>query len=336
MAKSEARLHHYIPQAYLRGFGWKGAKYWYTNAAALRFQNWFQPNVRNIGAERDFLRIEVDGHEPDALERAMAGFDDQGAAALRHIDETNRFEGDDKIMVLNLIALFAVRSPQMRENLRLIQEQIMKMMMDQTLATKERWESTVKQMRDAGRELPNGVTYEQLREFQVRGEYDIHMNREWFIRLEVDMFATVLQTLGARRWRLYVSGDRTGPFITSDRPVVLTWNRPDQVPPMFRNSPGFAVGNTEVYFPLNHRMAVVGSFEDDQEGTHQADLRTIAVANTKMIEHAFAQIYTKSKEFVYVGPPLTLYQDSRFMERFSQERARRDALKAAEQGPENA
>ena len=320
MPKNEARLHHYIPQGYLRGFGWKGKKFWYTNAAALQAQNWFQPNVKNIGAEKDFLRIDIEGHAPDALEKAMAGFDDQGAIAIRNISESRKFEGDDRIMVLNLIALFAVRSPQMRENWRQFQERIMKMTMELTLATKERWERKTNEMKAAGIDGMDEVTYEQMKTFFDKGEYDIHMNREWFIKLEVQSFEAVLRTLLDRKWRLYVAEDGKGPFVTSDRPVVLTWNHPEKIPAMMQKSPGHGMTDTEVYFPLNHHMALVGTFEDGKQGTHPAETPMIAVANTRMIEHAFEQLYTMKKAFPYFGPPFKMYQDPHFMERFAAER----------------
>lgn len=324
--KPIARLHHHIPQGYLRGFGWKGKKFWYTNVAALRAQNWFQPNVKNIGAEKDFLRIDVEGHAPDALEKAMAGFDDQGATAIRNINVSKKFEGDDKIMVLNLIALLAVRSPQMRENLRQSQESILKMSMDLTLSTKKRWEGQIKRMKEAGVKDTEEVTYEQLKEFHDRGEYDINMNREWFIGLEVQSFDVVLHTLVDRKWRLYVADETSGPFVTSDRPVVPTWNHPEKMPAMMRHSLGYAMTDTEVYFPINHHMALVGSFEDEEDGTHKASAQMVAIANTRIIEHAFEQVYTIKKVFPYIRPPFNLYQDAQFMERFAAERKRRAGL----------
>lgn len=324
--KPIARLHHHIPQGYLRGFGWKGKKFWYTNVAALRAQNWFQPNVKNIGAEKDFLRIDVEGHAPDALEKAMAGFDDQGATAIRNINDSRRFEGDDKIIVLDLIALLAVRSPQMRENLRQFQERVHKKLLGLTLATKERYEGQVNQMKEAGVQCSEDVTYEQLKEFHNRGEYDINMNREWFIGLEVQSFDVVLRTLVDRKWRLYVADETSGPFVTSDRPVVPTWNHPEKVPAMMRHSPGYGMTGTEVYFPINHDMALVGSFEDVEDGTHKASAQMVAIANTRMIEHAFEQVYTIKKVFPYIVPPSSFSQDALFMERFEVERKRRSGL----------
>ena len=78
---TEPRIHHYIPQAYIRGFGWKRVKNWYVNAADLNALKFIQPNTKNICAERDFLRIELDGHPPDKLEREMGRFETQAREA---------------------------------------------------------------------------------------------------------------------------------------------------------------------------------------------------------------------------------------------------------------
>ena len=56
---NEPRNHHYIPQCYLRGFGWKHKKQWYTNVAFGKKGQWHATNIRNVGAERDFLRVEA-------------------------------------------------------------------------------------------------------------------------------------------------------------------------------------------------------------------------------------------------------------------------------------
>ena len=53
---NEPRNHHYIPQCYLRGFGWKHKKQWYTNVAFGKTGEWHATNIRNLGAERDFQR----------------------------------------------------------------------------------------------------------------------------------------------------------------------------------------------------------------------------------------------------------------------------------------
>ena len=140
------------------------------------------------------------------------------------------------------------------------------------------------------------------------------VNREWHIALEFTGFDVVVRTLADRRWRLYVADDANGPFITCDRPIVLTWEKPEEIPERMRGSPGYGMRHTEVYFPITHKLAVVGVFDGPEERTETASAMFVAAANLRMIDHAFNQVYTIKRAFPYVGPPLAFYHDDRFME----------------------
>jgi hypothetical protein len=303
---SEARQHHYIPQCYLRGFAVKGKKYWQMTVANIQSGEFFETNTKNVGGERDFNRIEV-----------------PVAPAIRRVAESRRFEGDDRISILNLMALMAVRSPYMREHWRQAHENLMKRVMDVALATPERWQSQLQQMKNAGKEINENLTYDQIKDFHERGEYDINMNREWFIGLELKLFETVLLTLVDRKWVLYVTPPANGVFVTGDRPVALYYKDRKGVPPMLQESPGFAMPGTQILFPLRHDMALVGDFEDAEDGTQVASMPLVAMANLRMIERAQAQVYSIKRTFPYVGPPFYVYHDSHFMVRFAAEKKRR-------------
>ncbi|MCP5280157.1 MAG: DUF4238 domain-containing protein [Rhodoferax sp.] len=79
---TEARIHHYIPQAYLRGFGWNSGKNWYVHGLDLRKKSFFQPNTKNVCCERDFLRVDVKGHAPDVIEREMGKLEADARQAI--------------------------------------------------------------------------------------------------------------------------------------------------------------------------------------------------------------------------------------------------------------
>lgn len=146
-----ARHHHHIPQFYLRGFAASTKKGDYkltvANVAAGKF---FETNPRNVGGERDFNRIEIEGHAPNALEQKLAGFETEVAESFRSVAESRKFEGDERRNILNLIALLAVRSPQMREHIRKMQEELMKRMLSMSLASRQRWERQEARMIAAG------------------------------------------------------------------------------------------------------------------------------------------------------------------------------------------
>jgi hypothetical protein len=295
--------------------------------AAIQSGHYFETHPKNIAHIRDFLRFEVGDRNPDDLEKEMSKFEGTVADALRGVIASRRFDGDDRITILNLMSLLAVRSPYMREHWRQTHKTLMKRVMDLALATKERWDSQLRQMREAGRDVNDEITYDQIKDFHERGEYDVEVAREWMIGLELKMFEAVLPALVERKWKLYVTNERNGYFVTGDKPVILTWNEPAKMPPLVRHSPGFALKGTEVYFPISPEVAVVGSFEGEEEGTHEAPLELVALANLRVIEHTHEQVYTIRRTFPYIGPGLRLYHDSHFMERFAEAKRATDALK---------
>jgi hypothetical protein len=315
---TESRIHHYIPQAYLRGFGWKRGKNWYVNAADLKSGKYIQPNTKNICAERDFLRIEIDGHRPDKLETDMGKFEALAREAILRVAKARQFTGDDRIVVLNLMALLSVRSPQMRENMRQFHERSMKLMMSLVLAKKERWEAQIQRMKAEGKAPENELSYEEIKEFHDGDQYSIEVAREFHIGAEFKMFEPVLHCLVGRKWRLYFAGENEGHFVTTDHPVVLTWNHPENVPPIYRHSPGFAMVDTEVVFPLTHECFLLGRFEGLSDGVEEAYAPFIAHCNTRMISHAFDYAIMIDRSFPYVMPPNDVYWDDRFFERIEE------------------
>ena len=271
----------------------------------------------------------MEGHAPDAVEKEMAKLESEIAVSLRNIEQTLRFEGEDRTTLLNFIALLCVRSPWRREHWRKTHAQIAERVMDMALGSREMWEGQVRQMKEAGRTVNDSVTYEQMKDFHERGEYSVTVAREWHIHMEFDVFNTVLQELGKRDWCMYVANEKYGPFVTCDQPVALSWLHPERVPAMMRGSPGHAMRETQVYVPLSHRLALLGEF-DGEEGTYPAPPLLVGRGNVEMIEHAASQLYSIKRTFMYYGPPAasnhgarpSLYHDAHFMERFEAEKIR--------------
>lgn len=311
----EARHHHYIPQAYLKGFAQqRSERQWYTHVTDFPAQRTYTANVRNVCGERDFMRFEAEGHAPDAIEKEMANFEAQCIGAIRRVAETGKFDGEDANWTLNLMALLAVRSPERRENLREFHEQVAKRVMDLALATKDRWEGQTARMRAGGVHV-NDVSYEEVKAFHESEQYKVTLAREYHIGTEFEMMDTVLQLLAQRLWTVYATDGSTGEFLTTNRPVTLTYIEPEKVPPLYRHSPGFGLTNTEVYFPLTRHAMLVGRFD---RGGHAETAKEsfIAAVNTHMMWHCHGKAFSRQPEFLYLNPrDLTIHRDGLLLEK---------------------
>lgn len=299
--KKTARHHHYLPQCYLRGFTKPGEKKSKLTVIDLKRRKRFKTNTRNVGGIRDFNRIEIDGIEPDAIEKSLSSFEGHVASSLLRIRQTLAFDGKDRECILNLIALLAVRSPEKRENWRKFQADIAERITDLSLATKERWESQKAKMKKDGYEVNEDITYEELKEFKKNKEYTISVPTEHHLQAEFAGMDAVLSCLSKRKWLLILATKDTGPLVTTDNPVVLTWNEPEKMPPLLRQSPGHGMRDTQVLFPIYRNLSLLGEFEG-KEGTIEGTKELIMSLNTRMIEFAFQQIYAPIISFNYMGP----------------------------------
>lgn len=295
-----ARQHHFLSQCYLKGFTSGDSKNSKLSVLDLSNKKQFETIPRNVGGLRDFNRIDATGIDQNILEKSLSNFESEAATALRKIKEGASFQGELKELVLYLVALLATRSPERREHRRKFHAQVAEKMMDISLASKERWESQMQQMKEHGREINGDVSYEEVKRFHESKEYSITVAREFHIRIEFEAIKTIYPLLYARKWLLVETTDDSGPFITSDNPVNLVWKEPDNIPPFYRNSPGYGMRDTQVFIPLSKSLGLIGEF-DGHEGLVKGTLELVAALNSKTILFAHKQLYSPNFGFYFVG-----------------------------------
>ena len=293
-----ARHHHYLSQCYLKGFTKGGGKKSKLTVIDFKEKKRFETIPRNVGGVRDFNRIDIEGADQNELEKSLSKFEDEAATALRRLEEDLKFEGETRTLILNMIALFAIRSPEMREHWRKFHAQIAERMMDLALATKGRWESQMRQMKESGGKVNEDITYEDIKRFHESKAYEITVRRERHIHMEFIGFEAILPYLDSRKWLLIKATNESGPFITTDNPINLMWNEPEKIPPFYRNSPGFGMKNTQVYFPVSKNLALQGEF-DGPEGVIDGNKELISALNSKMIIFTYKQVYAPKIGFYF-------------------------------------
>jgi hypothetical protein len=294
------RHHHYLSQFYLKGFTEGGSKKSKLTVIDLKLKKVFETTPRNVGGLRDFNRIDIKGLDPNSIESSFSDFEGKAANAIKQIEEDLTFSGDNKIIILNLIALYAVRSPEKREQIRQMHLQASDLLFDSILATEERWESVSKKMREDGCSIDNSITYENLKQFYKNKAYTIEVPTEQHIVSEVERMDIVLKSLANRNWLLLKSINELEPFITTDNPVGLGWNAPEKIPLPYRYSPGFGLKDTIVFFPLTRKLFLVGVFEG-HDGLKIANKEYISRLNSIILGFAYKQIYTPKIEFHFMG-----------------------------------
>lgn len=294
-----ARHHHYLSQCYLKGFTKGRSKKSKLTVIDFKEKKHFETIPRNVGGIRDFNRIEIDGMDPNALESILSKFESEATKALEAVEDTLTFDGVNKQVILNLIALIALRSPQMREHWKSYEISVIDLMMKVVLSSKDRFNSQIRQMQKNGIKINDDIGYEDVKKFFDSKNYDIEIPTGRHIRREMIGIDTILPTLFDRKWLLLKAGENSGPFITSDNPVSLTWLYPEKIPIMHRNSPGFGMGQTRLYFPVSSELALCGEF-DGVEGVHEVSRREVALFNSLALHSVHKQIYAPKISFTFM------------------------------------
>lgn len=311
-----ARHHHYLSQCYLKGFTKGRAKKSKLSVIDLKEHKSFETIPRNVGGMRDFNRIDVEGFDQNEIEKSIAEFEGSAATALKKVGETRKFAGENKDLILNLIAMIAVRSPERREHMRKFHAEVADRITGLTLETKERWEGQVAKLREENPSYKNGTTYEDAKRFFESKEYEITVAREYHIHMEMVQIDAILPCLFNRSWLLIQANESSGPFITTDNPVDLSWQEPDNIPPFYRQSPGFGLKGTEVYFPVSQDLALLGEFEG-KEGTVEATEDLVAIFNSKMLFNAYKQVYAPKFGFKFYGKNDEILMGNRILRDFN-------------------
>ena len=287
ISMSEPRKHHFIPQGYLKNFSISDKGKQVVLLDANR-KICVPVSVKDVAQRRDFNRIEIDGVDPNIIEKSLSHFEGKASCALRLIKEGSVFDSDVKDYILNLMALLIVRSPQMRSNQSNFYAKSAMMIMDLVLTDESRWNEHMNKFPENER-----ISYAKAKKFFESEKYSITTNVETLIHNEFKMLDSVLRCLYARDWRMITCVEDSQIFLTSDNPVTISWDCPEKIPLIYRSSPGYGMKNTAVYFPLTSRHYLVGRF-DSESGYVDATDEMVAICNTQTVTNAYEQIYAPS------------------------------------------
>lgn len=292
-----ARNHHYVPQCYLRGFARNRSKKAQLFVVDLQEGKAFPTRPRNVAAQRDYNRIEIPGKDPNLVEEGYAAFEAKLAPALVRLDEKGDFASDDdKYLVLELIAILVSRNPGFRESRRSGYAQVAKVMGNMLVATEERYESQMSAAQKAGFLKEPPLPYEEMRSFIEEERYTIEVSTTSHVAMELKLLEHIRKRIHARGWTLMKAPTQGAGFVTSDHPVVLTWDEPERK----HLPPGFAHKDTSVFFPVSKNFALLGRFDSPEHPPIELDEAGVSRVNTGTVLHALRQVYAESDRFLFM------------------------------------
>jgi len=290
--KTPSRKHHYLPQGYLAAFTDTGTKDGQFYVLEPDNGNCFRTSPKNVAAKRDFNRVDIEGHPPDAIEQALSPVEAKMIEACRRVIQTQSYPNDEDInYLLNLLGLIAVRNPKLRTSFNKAREHTLKIIGQMLVLDKKAFEYHMEKARKAGYLNPeNNSTYEDVKRFIDSGEYDFEFSPEGNLRIELETFDTILPLLGERIWSVFVAPSPGPSFICSDHPVTLV--RKDS---RIKGPVGFGLKNTEVFFPLGPSVGLYGTYETPLKEVVELSPTNVARMNRRIMDNAEKHVYSTSE-----------------------------------------
>lgn len=287
-----ARRHHYIPQCYLAAFTDTGAKDGLFLVIEVKSGNCFSTSPKNVGVEKDFNRIDVDGQPIDALESSLASFEGKATEAIRKILATRTFpSAKDFNTILNFVCLLAVRNPQSRKRVNKAKEQVRHILGEILVSDPRIFEHHMSKAEEAGYISNTNVSYEEMKKFVEERRYRSEFHPQDNSRSEFKIFDMLLPIFGKRTWSLFLTPENGPEFICSDHPVTLVWKGG-------RSGPiGFGRRQTEVFVPLGREIGLYGTFEDPLPPEVNLRAEAVAALNTRTATSAERHVFSCLKTF---------------------------------------
>jgi hypothetical protein len=268
---SEPKMHHYVPQAYLKGFG-------RDNRVAVRWRHQEKiivANVRDVAGETGFYETEVGGVPSIETEYYLQRIDDKAFSAIRAIVQAGQVDcalAGTRAALTRFIAVQVTRTPELRERVY-FPAKVLKY--------------------GAGRSIDEDLVAEYLEQVHLgfrpkRGEVKGALmlvqiatagslpSQTDAVELSLSVSRALHEVIYRKHWRLEIASAPA--FITSDTPVVI-WRTPNPRD----HYEGIGVENAEeIRFPLDATHQLVLTNDEDPQSTSRVNDERVTACNADL------------------------------------------------------
>lgn len=285
----QPRKHHYVPNFYLAGFtkseSDNGELYVLDQAQRRQWKS----TPANTARQTDYYAINAKpGSDEMVVEKLLGDIEGKCSVVIKWLIEHRKLpDGQDLDVLLNFVALMAVRVPAIRNTISNFTDEVLKALSRTMVASEHGWKQFM-QAND-GVEAANGVTHEEMKKFIDSDDYTIDLEQSWHVGTMLQMGSVLVPVLAERSWSVWIANEDAPDLICSDRPVCLRWRSPQPFPP------GFGHKNTVVTIPIGKRIAIAGQFEEPPL-TFMMDAEDVGTVNRLTREYA-NQLYSSEADF---------------------------------------
>jgi hypothetical protein len=291
---NQPRKHHYVPKFYLAGFTKSGSVdgNLYVLDQRQRWR-WGPATPVNVAHQRDFYAIDARSDaDRMVVEKTFGEIEATCSRVIRDVIERKEMPaGEDRDILLNFVALMAVRVPGIRNTVSGFIDDVVKSLGRTMLDSELGWQHFKGVCEASGEKVD--FTREEMKAFVDGDDYTANLDQSWHVGMMLELGSKLVPALAQRHWSIWIAGDDVPDLTCSDRPVCLTWytSSPPSLPP------GFALAGTAVIMPVNRRIAISGTFEE-QPLKSALDKYDVATVNRGTRKYA-NQVYSSEAEFVW-------------------------------------
>jgi hypothetical protein len=148
----------------------------------------FPANIKDITTDKDFYRITPadESGDPFAVEKLLGEIESKALPIIRQIDETGcMLKGEDREHLLLFLAVLRLRVRFFRSQLDGALSQVLRHMLDLSMATKDRWDSSLAKV--YGADVPaDHPDYETCKKILAEDGLNIQVGRNMLIKSMFD------------------------------------------------------------------------------------------------------------------------------------------------------
>ena len=298
------KKHHFVPESYLSGFtltGKKKDKFWVIDKLNETVR---RSTPQNEAHKRYLYKVKVEkGDDEFAIEKSFSKFENDAIPVLKEIDEKHSIPcGEQYDLLINYLALQIVRTPKFRDDLEKMlsnfYNQVGKLCLQMILQSKEYFDNYIDEMiRHKPYLCKEQFNYGRLCDVVKNRNIKAVIDNNYHVENSLKTINVLLPCLGNRNWCVLSPMDNRQYFIASDNPVVLIWSNHRNF-----NSPlGYGLRGTDVIFPINKKIAILGRFEP-QPIQVLLDFQNVAKLNNYIANSSVRYLYSCEKEPTFYVP----------------------------------
>lgn len=215
---SKPTRHHYLPQAYQKGFCVDDGFVWVYDRARHDFRRQKPLNTAVIG--HYYSVPDSTGEQRTELEsELMQVIDGNGISAIKAARSSTVLDPEDRAKIAVFCAFLKFRIPDFEKSFNHLNEQLLKWRSQMTFCSPEHTAAVISSYKaDTGDDTEFDA--EALTDFVQNGNYRVETSRAWSLQNMIDLSQKTAPLLDAMDWCFYrPTLGKT--FVTSDNPFVL-------------------------------------------------------------------------------------------------------------------